>query len=348
MPLHKLPMASSLMNRQWPDIIEKLLTQQIREPLAEAADCDDIPRLTPIDDATSLQVQNQYEENPYPRWNTLAKAKPTIIGEFLFETLGTSPPFWPRNAQGIDILIAGCGTGQHSIDTALRFPKARLLAVDISRASLAYARRKSRAWGLTNIKYAQGDILELAAPGLCFDVIEAVGVLHHLSDPAAGWKLLLSLLRPNGLMFVGLYSEIARRSLTAARKLIAERGYRASCDDIRSCRQDLILRDSMPPFKDFSSTSGCRDLLFHVMEHQFTLPQIGAFLETNNLDFLGFEQLPPDVREQFERQFSESTAIRDLASWHTFEQTHPLTFANMYCFWIQKRESKEQSVSNDA
>jgi 2-polyprenyl-3-methyl-5-hydroxy-6-metoxy-1,4-benzoquinol methylase len=336
------------MNRQWPDVIARLLTQQIREPLDEAADRDDIPRLTPIDNVTSLQVQNQYEENPYPRWNTLARVKPTIIGEFLWETLGISPPSWPRDTQGVDILIAGCGTGQHSIDTALRFPKSRLLAIDISCASLAYARRKTRAWGLTNIEYAQADILGLASLDLRFDVIEAVGVLHHLSNPAAGWKLLLSLLRPNGLMFVGLYSAMARRSLTSARTFIAERGYRATADDIRYCRQNLILRGSVPPFKDFSSISGCRDLLFNVMEQQFTLPQIGAFLEANNLSFLGFEQLPPDVHEQFLQQFSEATAIRDLVSWHTFEQTHPLAFANMYCFWIQKKGPKGYAVSNDS
>ena len=49
----------------------------------------------------------------------------------------------------VDILIAGCGTGLHSIDSALRFPRAHILAIDLSRASLAYARRKSCALGLT-------------------------------------------------------------------------------------------------------------------------------------------------------------------------------------------------------
>ena len=37
-------------------------------------------------------------------------------------------------------------------------------------------------------------------------------------------------------------------------------------------------------------------------------------------------------------RFSDTGAMRDLESWHTFEQAHPLTFGNMYFFWIQKTE----------
>jgi 2-polyprenyl-3-methyl-5-hydroxy-6-metoxy-1,4-benzoquinol methylase len=306
--------------------------------LEEESDRKDIPALTPIDDAVSLQVQNQYEESPYPRWTTVPQIEPTTVVHFLRDRLNIVPLSWPQTTVGVDILIAGCGTGSHSIDSALRFPKARILAIDISRTSLAYARRKSRELSLTNIEYGQADILKLAALGRRFDVIETVGVLHHLADPAAGWRALLSLLRPHGLMLVGLYSATARQSLTAARAFIAQRGYRPTPENIRSCRQELIQRFGLPPFRDFSSTSGCRDLLFNVMEHQFTIPQIEAFLDDNHLTFLGFEQLPPDVIRQFQQQFPDADAASDLDSWHAFEQKHPLTFGNMSFFWTQKTE----------
>jgi 2-polyprenyl-3-methyl-5-hydroxy-6-metoxy-1,4-benzoquinol methylase len=339
LPLYKLPGASSLLTRAWPDAIERLLTQQIREPLEEEADRKDIAALTPIDDAVSLQVQNQYEESPYPRWTAIPQIEPTTVVHFLRDRQNIVPLSWPQTTAGVDILIAGCGTGSHSIDSALRFPKARILAIDISRASLAYARRKSRALGLTNIEYGQADILKLASLGRRFDVIETVGVLHHLADPAAGWRVLLSLLRPHGLMLVGLYSATARQSLTAARAFIAERGYRTTAEDIRACRQELIQRFGMPPFRDFSSTSGCRDLLFNVMEHLFTLPRIKAFLDEHNLTFLGFDQLPQPVLRQFQQQFPEAGALTDLARWHAFERANPMTFGNMYIFWIQKRDA---------
>jgi 2-polyprenyl-3-methyl-5-hydroxy-6-metoxy-1,4-benzoquinol methylase len=339
LPLHRLPDASSLLAHAWPDIIERLLAQQIREPLEEARDRNDIPALTAIDDAISLQVRNQYEESPYPRWTTVPQINPTTVADHVADELGVVPASWPRGAADSDILIAGCGTGSHSIDTALRFPQAKVLAIDISRTSLAYARRKTRELGLTNITYGQADILKLASLDQRFDVIEAVGVLHHLSDPAAGWQVLLSLLRPNGLMLIGLYSAMARQSLAAARAFIAERGYRATPEEIRACRQELIQRFGMPPFRDFSSTSGCRDLLFNVMEHRFTIAQIAAFLDAHHLTFLGFGQLPPDVRRKFQQQFPDADAMRDLGAWHAFEQKNPLTFGNMYFFWAQKPEA---------
>jgi 2-polyprenyl-3-methyl-5-hydroxy-6-metoxy-1,4-benzoquinol methylase len=339
LPLHQLPMASSLLNRLWPDAISRLLTQQIAEPLEEASDRDSIPVLSCVDDSVSLQVQRQYEESPYPRWSAVPPIKPTTVVKFLRDQLGISPTAWPITTVGVEILIAGCGTGSHSIDSALRFPSARLLAIDISRTSLAFARRKTRSLGLTNVEYAQADILELPALGRRFDVIETVGVLHHLADPMAGWRALLSLLRPNGLMFVGLYSALARQSLAAARTFIAERGYRPTPDDIRTCRQELIRTGWVPQYRDFSSTSGCRDLLFNVMEHRFDIPEIRTFIETHGLQFLGFEQLPAGALDQFRQCYSDEASTRDLAAWHSFEQDHPQTFANMYLFWVQKAQS---------
>jgi 2-polyprenyl-3-methyl-5-hydroxy-6-metoxy-1,4-benzoquinol methylase len=251
LPLHRLPGASALLARSWPDAVARLLTQQIREPLEEDSDRHNILALTPIYDAVSLQVQHQYEESPYPRWTAVPQIEPTTVVNFLRNRLNIVPISWPQTTVGVDILIAGCGTGSHSVDSALRFPLAHILAIDISRTSLAYARRKSRALGLTNIEYGQADILRLASLDRRFDVIETVGVLHHLADPAAGWRVLLSLLRPHGLMLVGLYSATARQSLAAARAFIAERGFRATAEDIRACRQALIQRFGMPPFRDF-------------------------------------------------------------------------------------------------
>jgi 2-polyprenyl-3-methyl-5-hydroxy-6-metoxy-1,4-benzoquinol methylase len=202
-PLHQLSSAKSLLAREWPAYAADLLRLQVSEPLEEAEDAVAIPALTAIEDLTSLQVMRQYEESPYPRWvfNPLAAVREKMRA-------GADP-----DAPQQDILIAGCGTGEHPFDVAQKSPNARILAVDLSRASLAYARRKGREEGLRNIDYAQADILQLGAIGRSFDRIEAVGVLHHLADPKAGWRILVSMLRPNGVMRIGLYSEIARRPL---------------------------------------------------------------------------------------------------------------------------------------
>ena len=81
--------------------------------------------------------------------------------------------------KGAEILIAGCDTGQHSIETGRQFPGSRVLGIDLSLNSLCYAKRKTHELGLKNVEYAQADILKLQSIDRSFDVIEAGGVLHH-------------------------------------------------------------------------------------------------------------------------------------------------------------------------
>ncbi len=241
-PLHLLPGAEQLAARTWSEAMTAVVVQQVSEPMQERQLRAAIPALTEIENEVSRQVQQQYEENPYPRW---AKSEPPGLPLPFEQYLRRKLPaavFRSLGKAEIDLLIAGCGTGQHAIETAQRFAGANVLAVDLSRTSLAYAERKTRELGRGNIAYGQADILKLGALGRTFDVIESSGVLHHLAEPFAGWRALLSLLRPGGFMTIGLYSELARAEIVAARAFIAERGYGATAEDIRRCRQELLDR----------------------------------------------------------------------------------------------------------
>jgi len=255
-----------------------LYSQQVKEPLQEKKYLASLHKLTAIDDTTSRRVSRQYEDNPYPRWVRAPSIDAAVpFSVFLESELGLESHRFSRRDDKLDVLIAGCGTGQQSIQTAQRFPAAKIIAVDLSAASLAYATRKTRERGIANIEYAQADILRLGPIGKTFDLVECVGVLHHLEDPLAGWRVLRSLLRPGGIMHVGLYSALARRDIAAAQDLIVAQGYAATTEGIRQFRLDLQLLDRWRPFRgltaleDFYDMSGCRDLLFHAMEHRFTL-----------------------------------------------------------------------------
>jgi Flp pilus assembly protein TadD/SAM-dependent methyltransferase len=339
-PLHELAGAASLLARSWPTPIAALLVQQIREPQEQAALRDNIRQLTPIEGEVSQAVQAQYEANPYPRWiSTGAPKKYASIDAFLRERFPSAlfPALGKTGA--LDILIAGCGTGQQAILTAQQFEGARMLAIDLSRASLAYAAGKTRALGL-DIEYAQADIMRLGALARRFDLIESGGVLHHLAEPYAGWRVLLSLLRPGGFMRIGLYSEIARRGVVAARALVAEKGYGATPAEIRRFRLDLMQGGDGPArdilrFNDFYSMSECRDLVFHTQEHRMTLPEIKAFLAEERLQLLGLE-IDRTTARQYAARFPADTAMIDLDGWHAFEQDNPSTFQSMYVFWVQK------------
>ena len=58
--------------------------------------------------------------------------------------------------------------------------------------------------------------MKLRSIGRKFDIISSMGVLHHLAEPIAGLRELLSLLRPGGFMRIGLYSESARQEVVAS------------------------------------------------------------------------------------------------------------------------------------
>ena len=342
-PLFSLPDCQRLAGVMTDPPLAGLFSQQVREPIQENGYRATLQKLTPIDDETSRLVCSQYEEYPYPRWVRSPSTDSAVpFSAFLASELGLEFPRFARQDDNIDVLIAGCGTGQQSIQTAKRFPAARILAVDLSTASLAYAKRKSRELGIANIEYAQADILRLESIRKTFDFIECVGVLHHLEDPAAGWRVLRSLLRPGGVMHIGLYSELARRDIAAAQDLIVAQGYEATTEGIRQFRLDLQLVDRWRPFRiltameDFYDTSGCRDLLFHAKEHRFTLRQIKETLAALELDFLKFN-LDWAVQQRYSLQYPGELARADLNCWTQFEVENPSTFLGLYNFYVHRR-----------
>jgi SAM-dependent methyltransferase len=321
-------------------IVGRLILRQVREPAEEALIAARLDRLTPIRDEVSLAVQAQYERYPYPRWlripSTEGAAPIALRLRRLFPHAGAAAAVPPRAS----MLIAGCGTGRHAAICAALDRDSRILAVDLSRSSLAYAARRARESGLGNVEFAQADLLELGRLEARFDIIQCSGVLHHLSDPMAGCRVLAGLLAPGGKMKLGLYSEMARRGVAAARRLIAERGFAADPSGIRAARAAILALPPEHPARpvaasiDFHSLSGCRDLLFHVQERCFTLVQIAAMLENLGLEFLGFEFEFAATRLRYVGEFPLDRAATSLANWAQFEARHPDTFAAMYQFWV--------------
>ncbi|HET7670718.1 MAG TPA: class I SAM-dependent methyltransferase [Burkholderiales bacterium] len=301
-----------------------LVKQQIEEPAEEARLRATIPSLGEPASAVSAKVRAQYEENPYPRW-VRVPAQPAVSEG-------------PRR-----ILIAGCGTGQHAIATARHRPNARVLAIDLSLASLAYAKRKSLELGVTNIEYRQADLLSLHSSPERFEQIEASGVLHHLEDPYEGWRVLAGLLAPGARMRIGLYSERGRRHVVRARELIAKEGFAPTPAGIRACRAAIRARAADELFarflksEDFYSMSGCRDLLFHVQEHRFALPQIADMLRRLGLEFAGFEFADAGISAaRYRERFPGDASMMKLENWDQLEAEYPDTFARMYQFWVRR------------
>ena len=185
------------------------------------------------------------------------------------------------------------------------------------------------------------DILQLKNLNKKFDVIECVGVLHHMKNPMKGIKILLNLLKPHGFMKLGLYSRIARQNIIKAREFIKKNKFKNTIEDIRSCRQKIInekkdkILQKICNRRDFYSTSSVKDLTFHVQEHCFTLPQISKILLDSNLEFLGFTGNL--IKNKYSKLYPSDKKNISFIKWNKFEISFPETFMGMYNFWLRKK-----------
>lgn len=342
-PLRTLPEPLKAAQRLADTPLASLARRQILEPLEEERLRDTIPSLAGPSGAVSRAVQAQYEANPYPRWiRTQTRFEAAPLDELVREMFPDVPV--RAGAGPARILLAGCGTGQNAIAMALRFAGATVLAVDLSKASLAYAARKTGELGIANIEYRQADLLALGSLEERFDLVEASGVLHHLEDPLAGWRVLAGLVKPGGFMRVGLYSALGRRHFSHARQWLAVRGFEPTPEGIRAAREairaaapqdELLARVARN--EDFFSLSGCRDMLFHVQEREYGLPELARALPQLGLAFLGFELDDSGVTAaRYRARFASDPSMRNLANWHGYEQENPDAFSRMYEFWVQR------------
>jgi ubiquinone/menaquinone biosynthesis C-methylase UbiE len=319
-----------------------LLQREIFDRVMESEVISKIPKLTNVKDGVSKQVMSQYEKNPYPRWLSVdLEKKPLKLSERLKDQFSRMVDN-NLNFDKPEILIAGCGTGRHAISTANRYAGSNVLAIDLSLISLGYAARQAKKLNQKNLQFAQADILNLNTLEKRFDLIESSGVLHHMQDPYAGWESLRRLLKPNGLMRIGLYSSKGRRRWNNLRDIIPlDLSDELVPNFIRARRLEILVDSTeniVTSIADFYSVSGCRDLLYHSNEIQFSIPEITKILEKLNLKFLGFANLSESVLTNFNMKFASNDDYYNLKKWEIFEQGQPDTFLAMYQFWCQAND----------
>lgn len=322
----------------WREIVRRHLDEPAEERSIAAA----LPVLTTITDPVSQVVRTQYERRPYPRWREAPVAEPRPLAEVVSSAIGRPGLATVIDIESPEVLIAGCGTGRHAVLSAARYSGAKVLGVDLSKTALAYATRQSLALGL-DIEYAQADILGLGRVRRSFDVIESVGVLHHIASPERAVGVLAGLLRPGGLMKLGLYSRLGRAMLDPISEMIASQGLRPTSEGIRRTRALIrSLPEGNPARRlantpDFYSLGGCRDLFYPAHEDRFDLQRISRMLQSVGLHFLGFE-LSSHARNFYLSRFPDDVDGISLGNWDRIERDNPFLFTGMYRFWAGSQE----------
>ncbi len=284
---------------------------------------------------TSRLMKSQYEQNPFPRWRyTLRPMEGIDINKL---TQRFSQTFFKEP----EILIAGCGTGQQALIYS-SYKDSKIHAVDLSRESLAYAIRKAKEQNIKNINFYHLDLLDLELLDKKFDIIISTGCLHHMEKPEDGLESLVNVLKPQGLIYLGLYSKRARSEIEWTRKYIQKRKIDVTEDNMRVFRTKILNSKNkklqfIKGLFDFFSLSNFRDLLFNYTEHTYDFIEIKELLESKKLNFIAFNEMNPNTANLFKAHFPNVNNKSLLESWDKFEEIYPKTFISMYKFWIKKK-----------
>lgn len=159
-----------------------------------------------------LALRQMYETFPFPQ-RDLGHAE---VGTQLAERLRYHG--FGGAGRWLDL---GCGTGEILAAAATCFPATAFRGIDFSMPSLEHARRLAARKGLQNVECVWGDFRK---PEWCdgsWDVVSALGTLHHLDDLRKAYSDVAASLRPGGWFLLYHYGTYGRFDRALKLRLVA-------------------------------------------------------------------------------------------------------------------------------
>ncbi len=242
-------------------------------------------------DDIAARVIDFYETHPYPppiddldayraRWDDARRRTESTL-------------FWPSEPYRNDrsILVAGCGTMQ-AAHYAVRWPKAKVIGIDVSDKSIAFTQELKRKYALHNLEVRQLPIERAAELDQTFEYIVSTGVLHHLADPDAGLRALRGVLAPAGALNLMVYAQYGRAGVYMLQDYCRRLGIgttEADIDDLAAALQALPVDHPLVPLlrnsPDFGDKAALADALLHPQDRAYSVPQFLDFINRADLTF---------------------------------------------------------------
>ena len=249
-------------------------------------------------------VRDQYETLPYPPLEPESEKK--VLTRTYTDALDIINHYCFEGRENFNdnfrVLVAGGGTGSATVYLAeqLRYKNAEVVHIDISEASIALARRRAEIRGLDNIIWINDSLLNIPKLSLGqFDLINSVGVLHHLVNPSQGLAALTTVLKRTGAMTLMVYATYGRNGVYQMQELM--RHINAGDEDIQSklgrCKavlaglgEDHWFSGTQKYINDIKryADAGIYDLLLHAQDRSYTVPELYEWLDPCHLKLLSF------------------------------------------------------------
>ena len=252
------------------------------------------------DSQVSAAVAKLYDTYPFPpepildepppgynwRWNWLAA--------YNFCT-GRKP-----QKQDIRILDAGCGSGVGTEYLVHLNPHAQVVGIDLSAGTLEVAKKRCQSSGADRVEFHHLSIYDVEQIPGEFDLINCVGVLHHLPDPIRGIQALAKKLAPGGIMHIFVYGELGRWEIQLMQKAISllqgdKRG--DYTDGVQVGRKifaslpennRLVKREKERWAMENQRDECFADMYVHPQETDYNIDTLFELIAASELDFVGF------------------------------------------------------------
>lgn len=208
---------------------------------------------------------------------------------------------WPTLPYREDqrILVAGCGTSQ-AARLAVQYPRARVVGIDVSGASLSATARLAEDHGLGNVELHQLPVEEVGELGQAFDHVVCTGVLHHLPDPVAGLRELTRAMTGDAALHLMVYATYGRLGIAMFQEYCRRLGVDTSPGEIQLLVTTLrelpeahplarVLRES----PDFGDDDALADALLNPRERTYTVPELFRLLDDAGARFVRWVRQAP-------------------------------------------------------
>ena len=249
---------------------------------------------------------------------------------------------WPDRPHqaDMDILIGGCGTNQAAV-FAYTNRASKVVAIDVSQPSLDHTKHLKDKYSLKNLELHLLPVEEVPGLGQSFDLVVSTGVLHHLSEPAAGMTALAEVMRPDGVAAIMLYARYGRAGVELMQAIFREMALVQDEESLRMVRAAIGSLGPSHPVKsylniapDLQFDAGMVDTFLHGRDRSYTVDDCLDLVESAGLVFqdwfLRTSYYPPTLTEPENEFFAAVNRLPDAKKWSIMERVKTLNACHFF------------------
>lgn len=248
----------------------------------------------------SSAVARLYDTYPFPPEPFLDEAPPGYNWRWHWPSAYSFCTGRRPQSDHVRILDAGCGTGVGTEYLVHLNPEAEVVGIDLSSGAIAVATERCQRSGADRVTFHTLSIYDVEQISGEFDLINCVGVLHHMPDPIRGIQALAKKLKPGGILHIFVYAELGRWEIQLTQAAIALLQGDQKGDYKNGVQIGRTLFSALPAENRLRKREETRwslenqrdecfaDMYVHPQEIDYNVKTLFELIDSSGLEFVGF------------------------------------------------------------